>query len=651
MINKKLVAIMAMSLGIFAQAALAQTDNLTIYADASTVFVGIPKNVTFTVTQNCPNGSDPCTQGSPVALAPITLSGAASGSGTTGQDGKAVIKVNADSAGTITATATNGSDTGTTTITAKDQPQIPLLISADTSSVSIGTPRNVKFTVREGCPQDTDWACTQEVRYVQGAHVTLSGVVQGGGDTAQDGTVTIGINATERGNITATASKSGYISGSTTIAADYIPSAKYTVGKTGYNRGELVNFTLTNNGPVPIELGIWRIKSGSKTIFLSDNTGVDSLDLGQSVVFSWTQVYTNGSPVPSGTYSGEAVYAYNNKSYSSTSDAFEISCGIYINPPKTRESTVSEPQTFSLNLSKTGDVAWYLDGNWIKTDTGVTYSSYTNSSIGTGVYNVTAVADFGCEKVRQTWTWTVKPKSSNSGSGGSSGGSSGGNSGGGSGGGGGGGGGMTTSEPYTNIQIYERKDADLMRGKPVTYSFSSSEFSIYEVLITGRENEGDVGMRLERLKNTSALVNRNPPGTVYSNENVWLGSKRIDSVVIRFKVSNSWLAENGLDSKDISLLRFDNGWKKLDSTISSGNSTYTYFESKSPGLSSFSITGLKEEIPQTKDRQTSDSEPSPDNTQNQNAGEQKPAEKLPGFGIVAGSGIISAVYLFMRRKQ
>jgi hypothetical protein len=49
----------------------------------------------------------------------VTLSGAATGSGTTGSDGNTIIKVNAGSAGTITATASRtGYASGTTTVTA-----------------------------------------------------------------------------------------------------------------------------------------------------------------------------------------------------------------------------------------------------------------------------------------------------------------------------------------------------------------------------------------------------------------------------------------------------------------------------------------------------------------------------------------------------
>ncbi len=68
---------------------------LGISASPTTVTAGIPTDVTFTVTSDSAK----------ISGATVTLSGSATGSGTTDANGTAVISVNATEAGTITATA------------------------------------------------------------------------------------------------------------------------------------------------------------------------------------------------------------------------------------------------------------------------------------------------------------------------------------------------------------------------------------------------------------------------------------------------------------------------------------------------------------------------------------------------------------------
>ena len=64
--------------------------------------------------------------------------------------------------------------------------------------------------------------------------------------------------------------------------------------------------------------------------------------------------------------------------------------------------------TFNVTYSQIGDISWYIDGVFIKTDSSVNYSSYTNTTgIVGGPYNVTASIDTGVCIVDQEWLWTV----------------------------------------------------------------------------------------------------------------------------------------------------------------------------------------------------------------------------------------------------
>ena len=93
----------------------AALQNLIVSASPTSVTAGTPTNVNFTVINQ--------TSLVPINGATVTLTGVATGSGTTGGDGKATISVNASSAGTITATASmTGYTSNTTTVTANPAP-------------------------------------------------------------------------------------------------------------------------------------------------------------------------------------------------------------------------------------------------------------------------------------------------------------------------------------------------------------------------------------------------------------------------------------------------------------------------------------------------------------------------------------------------
>jgi PGF-pre-PGF domain-containing protein len=67
----------------------------------------------------------------------------------------------------------------------------------------------------------------------------------------------------------------------------------------------------------------------------------------------------------------------------------------------------------------------------------------------------------------------------------------------------------------------------------------------------------------------------------------------ISSVDIKFKVSKSWLTENGVSEDDIVLTRYNGDWTELSTTKLSSDSDYVYYEATAPGLSYYAITTQK----------------------------------------------------------
>lgn len=164
------------------------------------------------------------------------------------------------------------------------------------------------------------------------------------------------------------------------------------------------------------------------------------------------------------------------------------------------------------------------------------------------------------------------------------------------GGSGSGGSGVVTAEPFENIARYEMIERNLEAGKPIIYTFTQDQAIVYEVSVTGKENEYDVSMRIEILKDRSRQVKENAPGLVYRNVNIISGTRNIGENAIKFKVNNSWLLENGFNSSDIRLVKWvDNKWITLETGVLFNKDGYTHFNAKSMTFSTYAITGIKKE--------------------------------------------------------
>lgn len=156
-------------------------------------------------------------------------------------------------------------------------------------------------------------------------------------------------------------------------------------------------------------------------------------------------------------------------------------------------------------------------------------------------------------------------------------------------------GGMTASniDPYGNIAKYEVRDGNLIYNKSVEYSFTTPEFGIYKVLINGKETEYDIPVRIENLRNTSKYA-KPAPGIVYRNENVWIGTKRLNYIGVIFKVKNSWMTENSLNETNHPYLLKWNGstWLVLKTNTTGKDEIYTYLESPRAGSSYIGIFAI-----------------------------------------------------------
>lgn len=164
-------------------------------------------------------------------------------------------------------------------------------------------------------------------------------------------------------------------------------------------------------------------------------------------------------------------------------------------------------------------------------------------------------------------------------------------------GGGGGGGSITSSENYSNILRYETHEGTLIAGQPIPYNFN---LFVYQILITGKENEYDVSVKVELLKDKPQKATVKPDGKVIQYFNVITSTKKLKEAIIRFKTNQSaeLLRWNDTEWEKLNYQKVyeDGGLKIPQECIDENQICSTYSLGK---LSSFAIIKANEQTPLT----------------------------------------------------
>lgn len=132
-------------------------------------------------------------------------------------------------------------------------PTPTLSITANPTIVTAGTATSLTFTV------------TSNSTVVSGATVALSGSATGTGTTDASGSAVISVNAATAGTITATASKTGYTSGTTTVTAN-LPQTQEVINPEDCIPYDPNNLEIVDGGAIG-----WRLIEGSMYIEILDN--------------------------------------------------------------------------------------------------------------------------------------------------------------------------------------------------------------------------------------------------------------------------------------------------------------------------------------------------------------------------------------------
>ncbi|MCX9083249.1 MAG: PGF-pre-PGF domain-containing protein [Candidatus Methanoperedens sp.] len=215
---------------------------------------------------------------------------------------------------------------------------------------------------------------------------------------------------------------------------------------------------------------------------------------------------------------------------------------------------------------------------------------------------------------------------------------------------GGGGGSTVSAETFENIAKQESREEMLSKDAPRTYSFSTPELPVSQIVITSNINAGLITAKVELLKARSTLLTVDAPGKVNKYLNIWVGSlgfaipKNIKEGVIKFRVENSWITSNEITDSDLRMLKW-NGieWMSLATEKKSSDEKFTYFESKTTSFSPFAISAVTEAAaPQASPEASAAVTAVP--TLIQETPTPAPTKKAPGFGVaLALAGMIVVV--------
>jgi PGF-pre-PGF domain-containing protein len=130
-----------------------------------------------------------------------------------------------------------------------------------------------------------------------------------------------------------------------------------------------------------------------------------------------------------------------------------------------------------------------------------------------------------------------------------------------------------------------------LAGETVEYKIISTDIAISAVDITFAIAATNTKVNVNKLSSLPTTMTA-PISKIYQvltiiNTNI--ADSAVKTAEINFKVSKSWLTENGIDKSEIALFRMTDKWNELPTTVLSEDADYVYFTATTSGFSYFLI--------------------------------------------------------------
>ncbi len=246
-------------------------------------------------------------------------------------------------------------------------------------------------------------------------------------------------------------------------------------------------------------------------------------------------------------------------------------------------SRLDRAPEFSVNISETSDIIWYLDDELLSTYTDSNNSSCIPSVSETGNYSLKVHVSNDNGSIWKQWYWVATSTPSQIISGGSSG-------------GGGSSGSVSSGEDYSNIKVKDVRMQVVNKGVATKFSFPDGQNPIDSLEFNSAVNAGYVKTTIEVLNNRSSSVSENPDDVVYYYANIITGKtgleNKIDDTRIIFHVGKKWIDENNIDVDSVRLNLYSSSkWKSFPAKVVNNSSGNISFMSTTSGFGSFAITG------------------------------------------------------------
>lgn len=122
-----------------------------------------------------------------------------------------------------------------------------------------------------------------------------------------------------------------------------------------------------------------------------------------------------------------------------------------------------------------------------------------------------------------------------------------------------------------------------------------SEIGVKQIQVEVNNEAQNVKITVTKYDGKPAEVSVSKSGKVYQYLQINaqnLGTK-LDKATVQFRVEKSWASSNGLDKDEIAVYKFDetvNKWNELQTTFSSEDSTYYYYDAELDSFSYFAIS-------------------------------------------------------------
>lgn len=154
-------------------------------------------------------------------------------------------------------------------------------------------------------------------------------------------------------------------------------------------------------------------------------------------------------------------------------------------------------------------------------------------------------------------------------------------------------GGGVAAGAASNVQASKAQVwSSVAAGTSLTMTVNKAQIGITEITV------GNVVNELSNAEIKASSLNDNPvsesaAGRVFQYLQINkknMGDDDVTDITIKFRVTKTWLSENGLTQGDVALWRYKNNvWTMLSTTFASSDETYVYYEADTPGFSYFAI--------------------------------------------------------------